>query len=189
MNEEVTRKIERKPTFPTTGGFSDQDRLLALLPLRPYQVIADVGPGPEYLSLALAKYLYDGQLYVVGIRKGTLEIARQTLKPFRFTNVEFLQGRGSAIPLPAKSLDGAIFASPSILTRNTKAVLTSVKALLGRGGWMAIGEWDKNGATLRSSVASRPLRDELREEAERVGFRLLTTRRLNDQQYLMIFGI
>lgn len=189
MDPEVTPKRDRDFAPPTADWFSDQDRLLALLPLRPYQVVADVGPGPAYLSLGLAKYLYDGKLYVVGIRKGKLEPARQTLKPFRFTNVEFIQGSGSAIPLPLQCLDGAILPSASLLARNMKGVLTSLKSLLGRGGWMALGEWDKTEIASRPSSAGRPMEAEFREQAERVGFRLLTNRRLNEQQYLMIFGV
>ena len=164
----------------------DPDRLLAWLPLRPYQHVADIGCGPGYFSLPLAKYLYEGRLYAVDVQEEMLEACRQRLSPLKFTNVEFVRSREDHIPLPEQSLDGALLAFVLHETEDREAFLRMVAQLLRRSAWIAVLEWKKEPMEEGPPLESRLSPQEVQEVMARAGFRSFSQRDLNQQQYLIL---
>ena len=86
----------------------DPQSLIALAPIHTDQVVADVGSGPGWLSIPLAKYLYGGKLYAVDVQEGMLEKVAERAAKFRLFNVETVLSKESSIPLEDGILDGLV---------------------------------------------------------------------------------
>ena len=165
----------------------DPDRLFSILPLRYYQRVADIGCGPGYFSLPLAKYLYDGKLYAVDIQEKMLEAARERLTPYRFSNVEFIKSKDASIPLPADSLDGALMVLVLHEATNRAGLLKAVAGLLQRSGWAVVIEWYKRETGSGPPLEHRLDEDEVKALAEEAKLRFVSERSLNNQHYMLTF--
>lgn len=186
----MTKKdtLTHKGETPGPEHFLDADRLFALLPLRPYQKIADIGCGTGYFSLPLAKYLYDGTLYAVDTKKEMLEATREKLMSYRFSNVEFVQSKGTSVPISPASLDGALMSCVLYQASDRAALLQSVSSLMQRGGWLAIIEWYKRETPGGPDVMERVSEDEIKALARDSKLRFVGLRSLSDEHYMMTFA-
>ena len=82
--------------------------LLTRLPIDPYHRVADIGCGPGFFSVPLAKYLSHGKLYALDIDNEMLAVLRNRVKAARLGNVEILGTDGLNFDLPPSSLDGTL---------------------------------------------------------------------------------
>ena len=57
---------------PTLEETWDPQSMIALVPIHAGQKVADIGSGPGWLSIPIAKYLYMGTCYAVDIQKEML---------------------------------------------------------------------------------------------------------------------
>ncbi|MCH7641999.1 MAG: methyltransferase domain-containing protein, partial [Chloroflexi bacterium] len=78
-------------------GVVDPNLLIAELPLRPFQIVADIGSGPGYFSIPLGKYLYDGKVYAVDVQQGMLDIVEKEAKAVHVNNVETVLSKETKI--------------------------------------------------------------------------------------------
>lgn len=164
----------------------DPDRLLAALPLRPYMHIADVGCGPGYFSLPLAKYLYEGKLYAVDVQEEMLEACRERLAPFKFTNTEFILSTENDIPLSPDSLDGALLAFVLHHAEDKPAFLRMIASLLKKSAWVAVLEWRKEEMEEGPPVHVRLELEETWQLMTKAGLRGITQHTLNEKQYMLM---
>ena len=77
----------------------DPQTVFGLLPMRVYQHIADIGCGPGYFSIPLAKYAFDGRIYAVDVQQEMLDAVDERAKEVRLSNVELLLSTESKIPM------------------------------------------------------------------------------------------
>ena len=56
----------------------DIHRILSLLPITHYQTVADIGCGPGFFTIPLAKTLWEGKMYALDIQEEMLEACRRT---------------------------------------------------------------------------------------------------------------
>ncbi|MQF70226.1 class I SAM-dependent methyltransferase, partial [SAR202 cluster bacterium AD-804-J14_MRT_500m] len=88
------------------GGMVEVDEILIRLPIDPYQHVADIGCGPGFFSLSLAKSLSHGKLLALDTDEKMLDVLRQRLSVARLSNVEVVKCGGTEFPLAEASLDG-----------------------------------------------------------------------------------
>ena len=171
------------------GDLLDPTRLLALLPLRPYQVIADVGCGPGYLTLALAKYLFDGRVYAVDTHQELLDALGARVRAIHLNNVKLVRSSEQGLGLKEESLDGALL--PFVLHEATdkKALLAQVLSSLRPGGWMAVLEWHKKEEDVPAEgppLEQRLTWEQVEELVRVAGFRSAEHRDLTTKQYMLL---
>ena len=65
----------------------DTHRVMSFLPLMVYQDVADVGSGPGYFSIPLAKFLFDGQLLALDIHKQMLQAVDEAADKLKLSNI------------------------------------------------------------------------------------------------------
>jgi len=82
-------------------------QLLARLALRPAMRVLELGPGPGYFSVALARAIPDGQLVLVDIQPEMLDRAVARLVAAGQTNFVALAGNALALPLDDAQIDVA----------------------------------------------------------------------------------
>lgn len=119
----------------------DPQSLIALVPIHTDQTVADVGSGPGWLSIPLAKYLYGGKLYAVDIQEGMLEKLAERAASFRMYNIETVLSKESTIPLDDGILDGLVLSGTLNEATRAKSLFKECARLLKPQGWLAVVEW------------------------------------------------
>ena len=84
--------------------------VLSLSPVNPGETVADVGCGPGYFTLPLAKFLFSGKVYALDTDQEMLEACRRRLDEARMSNVETLLCQEYEFPVEAGILDGVLVA-------------------------------------------------------------------------------
>ena len=164
----------------------DIHRVLALLPLRSYQVLADIGCGPGYFTIPLAKHTFDGKVYAVDIQQAMLDATKAELDRIHLTNVELVLSEDERLPMEAGSLDGAFAAFVAHEADNAKEMLEEAWRCMHEGGWLALLEWHKREMEEGPPLEDRIDQADLLEIAQEVGFRLASRHSLNDDQYMLL---
>ena len=160
--------------------------ITAFMPIEPYDNVADVGCGPGYFSIPLAKYLMHGKLYALDVDDEMLEATRRRAAEARLGNVEVVKCSVDALPLPEGSLDGAFLAFVVHHNEDRVGFLKSVRALLRPRGWCAVLEWRSVETEDGPPPGRRVAPHELRRMAQEAGFRFLSSRELNPRQYMAL---
>ena len=165
----------------------DPDRVIAMIPLRPYHIVADIGCGQGFFTVPLAKYVSQGKLYALDTSEDMLDACRQHLSAVRLSNVELLSCGEVDFPLPAGSLDGAFVAFVLDEVKDRKGFLAAAQEALQKSGWLALLEWYKQKMDEGPPVKERVSEEEAKKLGQGAGLRHVSTRDLNGKSYLMLF--
>ena len=166
----------------------DPLQIIALTPIRPYEEIGDIGCGPGYLTLPLAKHAYDGKLYAIDPRKEMLDVVRDRVDSARLGNVEFVLSKRIKVPLNDDVLDGAVASDVLTAARRPRSLLKEVHRLLRGGAWLAIIDWinpDKTDGTENGDERRLPA-ERVADMASEIGFARVTLRLVGGQRYLLL---
>ena len=86
----------------------DPQRVLSMVPIRHFHTVADVGCGPGYFLIPLAKYLRDGKAIGLDVQPEMLAMAKARVEEARLANTELIQTTADAeLSLDPQSVDGA----------------------------------------------------------------------------------
>ncbi|MDP6102559.1 MAG: class I SAM-dependent methyltransferase [Dehalococcoidia bacterium] len=172
---------------PKRRNSLDPDRVISMIPIRPYHVVADIGCGPGYFSVPLAKYVNQGRLYAMDTKEKILDACRQRLSEVHLNNVEVLQCGPKKLPLDKDSVDGAFLAFVLNEVRDRNGLLTEAGRSMHKGGWLAILEWHKQATEEGPPLEDRISEEEAKELGQKAGLRYVSERDLNGQNYLILF--
>jgi ubiquinone/menaquinone biosynthesis C-methylase UbiE len=171
---------------PERSQAIDTDALLSGLPITSSDVVADVGCGPGFLTLPLARYLIEGRIHALDIQQEMLDAVRGSLDAEGLTNAEVAQSTETSLPLEDETLDGAFLAFVLQEAFHTDALLREVHRCLKDDGWLAILEWHKRDMDYGPPVARRIDPDTMDDKLRILGFETLERRELNADQYLIV---
>ncbi|MFW6195381.1 MAG: class I SAM-dependent methyltransferase [Chloroflexota bacterium] len=171
---------------PRAAAAYDPHQVIAGLPLRPFQNVADIGCGPGYLTIPLAKYLYDGKVYAVDVQQGMLDILNERVQQSRLSNVETVLSKENQIPLDDGAVDGVVLAHLMHEAESPNDLLNESKRVLARGGWIAVLDWHR-----KETEAGPPLEERISaSDAAKVlgenGLNVQAVRDIGDTRYLII---
>lgn len=185
-HEEPIAEIIQRLLNPERAETLDPFVVLGLCPINFRDTVADIGCGPGYFTLPLAKQLVNGKVYALDVDPDMLDACRQRVAEARMGNVEFVQCEEYSFPVPDGAMDGLLVAFVVHHPQDRIRFLSALKALLKPKGWCAILEWQPKETESGPPVASRLQPSELEELARSVGFRVSNWRSVNEDQYLMI---
>ena len=153
-------------------GRLDTHRLLTVIPVQPHHVVADIGCGPGYFTVPLAKFLFDGKVYALDVQKEMIEAARKQVDEVRLSNVEFVESRrrrrcrwrmaASTARLLAFVLQEA---------DSPRALLKEARRCLRTTGWLAVLEWQKKEMDEGPPMEQRIEEKKMMDMATKLGFR------------------
>jgi SAM-dependent methyltransferase len=114
---------------------------VAVADLHPGEVALDLGSGGGIDVLLSARQVGPtGKAYGVDFTREMLELARRNATEANATNVEFLEGRIDAVPLPDASVDVIISNCVVNLAVDKSAVFAEMHRLLRPGGRIGISD-------------------------------------------------
>ncbi|MBI4282206.1 MAG: methyltransferase domain-containing protein [Chloroflexi bacterium] len=172
---------------PERRELLDPDRVISMIPLRPYHVVADIGCGTGFFTVPLAKYVNQGKLYALDTREEMLEECRQRLSAVHLSNVEVLHWKAKKLPLDKDSIDGVFLAFALHAAKDREGFLAEAQGLLHKGGWLAVLEWYKRAMEEGPPLEVRVSEDEAKELGQKTGLRFVSQRDLNGKSYLVLF--
>ncbi len=164
---------------------SDPLVILSFVPINAYETVADIGCGPGYFTIPLAKSLINGKLYAVDVNEEMVAACRERVRQARMGNVEVDQCGEFDFPIEPASLDGAFLAFVVHHSEDRGRFLNAVRGLMQPRGWCSILEWFRKDTGSGPPLERRIDPDELEELARDAGFRTRGWRPLNDEHYLM----
>jgi len=162
------------------------DALLSALPITPRDMVADIGCGPGFLTLPLARYLTEGRVHALDIQQEMLDAVQRSLDAEGLTNADIALSKENRLPLDNNALDGALLAFVLQEAHDSDALLGEVQRCLNDGGWMAVLEWHKRDMDYGPPVARRIDPDTMDIKLRNLGFQPPERHELNADQYLMV---
>ena len=163
----------------------DPFRVLSLCPVNPRDTVADIGCGPGYFTLPLAKFLINGKVLALDTSDEMIEACRSRLEEARMGNVEVMKCGEYDFPLDAASVDGLFIAFVVHHPGDPERFLTAAKGILKTGGWCFILEWHRKETESGPPQERRITPDDMRQFAENSGFRVQGSRDINEEHYIM----
>ena len=185
MVAQTTIEEAEKLLNPSLDKAIDPLQIIALTPIRPYEEIGDIGCGPGYLTLPLAKHAYDGKVYAIDPRKEMLDIVRERVASAHLGNVEYVASKRIKVPLDDEVLDGSVVSDVMSAARRPRSVLKEVRRLLRNGGWLAIIDWINSEGTETDNDRRLPA-ERVAAMAADLGFTRVTLRLVGGQRYLLL---
>ncbi len=167
-------------------GVVDPNLLIAELPLRPFQIVADIGSGPGYFSIPLGKYLYDGKVYAVDVQQGMLDIVEKEAKAVHVNNVETVLSKETKIPLDDASVDIALMSNVLHEATSPTRLLRDVSRIVKKGGWIAIMEWRKVEMETGPPVSERIAQKDVEKLLTKLELSIKARRLIGDTRYLLL---
>jgi len=183
----MSQKTEQSVPSQILAESLDPLRILAQLPLRPYQHLADFRCGKGALTIPLAKYVFEGKIYATDETAILREELESNLAGIHLTNAVVYDQKEEDATIDAESLDGALVALALSATKTSKpAYLKRVAKLMKRGAWVAIVEWQKIESEEGPAMDKRLDDAEITDIAQQAGFRFTEKRNLSSDYYLVI---
>jgi len=142
--------------FKGRGAYPHQLAFLLLNPLRsllfsPRELVArlrltansqvlELGPGPGFFSVHIARCIPNGHLCLVDLQREMLDKARARITHAGLSNVSFVQASGSALPFAREVFDAAFLVTVLGEVTDAAACVVQLRDGLRRGGLLSITE-------------------------------------------------
>ena len=169
---------------PERAELTDPFTIINLMPIEPFDHVADIGCGPGFFSIPIAKYLIHGKLYALDIEEGMLEALRERVAEAKLGNVEVLLCEEAEFPVAESTLDGVFLAFVTHHPPDRIGFLEAVRRLLKPKGWCTILEWFRKETESGPPLEHRIDPDEMMGLCRKAGFQHRGWRDLNGQQYM-----
>ncbi len=179
-NEDYIRQL----LSPERDRREDVVAILGLSGINDGDTVADIGCGPGYYTVPLARMLSNGKVYALDVDEEMLDACRQQLAEAGLDNAEVLKCEEYEFPLEDGSVDGLFLAFVVHHSEDRVRFLQAVRRVLTPLGWCTVLEWSRKESNDGPPLEYRIDPGELRRLVADAGFRYLDTRELNDGQYM-----
>ena len=164
----------------------DVYKLLRIFPILSHHVVADIGCGPGFFTIPMAKMVFDGKIYALDIQDEMLDAVRAEVAKVNLTNVDVVKSQEKKLPLEDESLDGVVAAFVFQEASSPKTLLKEALRCLKNHGWLVVLEWYKTEMEEGPPVSQRIDMEEMKDLTAKAGFRVRETRDLNGKQYMVM---
>lgn len=168
--------------------FSDPVKNLKAFGLREGDLVADLGAGTGYYSVAAGKLLSRGKVYAVEINKDFLSTIQAKVKEARLHNVEIIWGNIEKLggtKIRGGIMDAVIASDVLFQVEDKNKFLAEIKRILKEKGRMLLVDWSE--MSLMSPTVIVP-KNKAREMFEKAGFVFEREINAGVHHYGMIFG-
>jgi len=183
---DVEQYIER---LEDTGRDEHQqpDQVVQALQLAPDAAVADVGCGPGYFTLRLAKAVPRGMVFAVDVEPRQLDRLNEHLTTAGIDNVVPVLAPHDDPRLPPASVDLVLIVNTYHHFDNRSSYLAKLRAALRPAGRLVNIDFFKKEMEFGPPVAHKIARDDSVSEFEAAGFQLIEEPTILEHQYFLIF--
>ena len=183
--EMTTGEFIQRLLRPERAEMLDPFVILSFCPIGLNDSVADIGCGPGYFTLPLAKALVNGKVYALDINEEMVAACRERMDQARLGNVETLTCSEFEFPIEKGTLDGLFMAFVVQHGADKPRLLRAVRELLQPRGWCSVLEWYRKETETGPPLERRVDPGDLENLARDAGFRPTGWRDLNGEHYLM----
>jgi arsenite methyltransferase len=161
--------------------------IIALVPMKPHDIIGDIGCGDGRLTIPLARYAYGGRVYAFDSQQKSLDAVEERAKQARVGNIETVLSKESSLPLEDGTLDGVVVSGALNGASKNRGLFKELHRVLKKGGWSAV--ITATGQPLNGTGAAQSAEDksvEVLDSALDAGFTKLTARPINPSYRLLV---
>jgi ubiquinone/menaquinone biosynthesis C-methylase UbiE len=172
---------------PARDAWQKPDEVVAALGLRPGQVACDVGAGPGYFTLRLAKAVGPlGRVYAVDVEPKILDALRERLAASGLRNVTPVLALADDPLLPAAACDAILIVDTYHHFPERVAYLGRLTRALRPGGRIANVDYQKRETPVGPPVEHRLSREVFLAEAESAGLMMAEEPTFLPYQYFIV---
>jgi len=174
---------------PLRGAWQKPRRVVEALGLRRGHVVAEIGSGPGYFTLRLARAVGpSGHVYAVDPEPAMLDALRERLRRGGVRNVTPVLGLGDDPLLPPGACDLALIVNAYHHFDDGPALLRRLgRALRPRGRVVNI-DWDARATPVGPPLERRVAPETFLREARDAGLTLIRARDILPHQYFFALG-
>jgi ubiquinone/menaquinone biosynthesis C-methylase UbiE len=126
--------------IPLRNIFLSPAQLIRRLNLEKSSRVLEVGPGPGYFSVKVAKAIPEGELVLADIQQEMLDYAKKRVDKRKLTNVSYSLCDGHTFPFPDNYFDRIFMVTVIGEVDNQEAYLREFLRILKKGGILSISE-------------------------------------------------
>ena len=161
--------------------------VMTFMPIEAYDHVADIGCGPGYFSIPMAKHLVFGKLYALDLSDEMLDALRERVAEANLGNVEIMKCGPTDFPIPSGSLDGVFLSLVTHYSEDPEPFLKAVAELLRPRGWCTVLEFYRKETEHGPPTHTKIEPSELRQMAREAGLEFRSLRDVNRDQYMAVF--
>lgn len=159
--------------YYTVSMFSDPVKNLKAFGLREDNIVADLGAGTGYYSLAAGKIVSRGKVYAVELVKEYLSTIKNKVKEAHLSNVECLWGdveRIGGTKIGDNIVDAVVASNILLQVEDKNKFIEEIKRILKPGGRVLLIDWTMEPGTPAVRLKTAVPKSRAREIFEAQGF-------------------
>lgn len=167
--------------------FTDPIKNIKTLGLRETDIVADLGAGTGFYSIAAGHIVTKGKVYAIEISKDLLETIKQKARDAHVGNVEIIWGdieMHGGTKLRDGIVDAAIVSNVFFQVQNKEKFIEEVKRILKKDGKLLLIDWSQASVLGAKHIVPK---NKAREMFEQKGFIFDLDINAGAQHYGMIF--
>lgn len=148
--DEILKRFASKGVFPHQFAFTllipirniflSPKELIKRLALKNNFRVLEIGPGPGYFSVSLAKLLTYGKLDLLDIQQEMLDYAKKRIQKKGLQNVDYHLGDGKSLKFSDELFDRILMVTVIGEVENQKNYLEEIHRILKNDGILSISE-------------------------------------------------
>ena len=172
---------------PARAAWQKPDQVVAALGLRTGQTACDVGAGPGYFSLRLARVVGPaGRVFAVDVEPKLLAILRERVAGARLRNVTPVLALFDDPLLPSGACDVVLIVDTYHHFNDGPAYLRGLRRALRPGGRIVNIDYQKRATPVGPPIGHRIARDEFLRDAQAAGLALASEPKFLPYQYFLV---
>lgn len=176
-----------------SGGFINQDEIIAQLGIKDGMIIADLGCGSGYFSIPMARLLNNtGKVYAVDVLTAPLESTMSQAKLYGLLNIEKVRANVEVVGgtgIPEGKSDIVMMANILFQCQDQDGAFQEAKRILAPGGRVIVIDWIPNNAALGPKFEHCIPEDEAKRMAIRNGLKVVQEIQAGETHYGFILEL
>ena len=175
---------------PNRENYQKPNDVLDALALKPGEVVADIGAGSGYFTVRFSNALKEsGKVYAVDVSQDMIDYMNRRFQETNARNVTTVMAAADDPRLPDASVDRIFICDTWHHIENRPQYLARLKKALRAGGQIIMIDFQKRELPVGPPIDMKIAREDLIQQMESSGFRLVQEHTFLPYQYFLVFMV